>query len=62
MMNEEIRHQILVFLSDKIRQVENDKRLSEMLKAQKVLDLCNAMDEIEDFKKPQKEEFSHLVV
>lgn len=61
-MNEEIRHQILVFLSDKIRQVENDKRLSEMLKAQKVLDLCNAMDELEGLERPKKEQFSHLVV
>lgn len=45
-MNEEIRSQILVFLSDKIDRIENEK-ISEIEKGYKLLDYCYTMDCIE---------------
>ncbi len=51
-MNSEIRSEILIFLSNKIRDIEYKRSLSGIQKDQRLLDLCIAFDEIEGREKP----------
>jgi len=62
-MKEEIRKEILAFLGDQISRNEKDKNLSECQKGWRLLDLCDACDEIESIgEEPAEDEFSHLVI
>lgn len=54
-IDKKIQREILVFLSDKIRDIEYKRSLSEIQKNQRLVALCSAMDEIEGKEKPLEE-------